>query len=72
MILVIVRAGWACDAVACALQGQLAELGRRREAARLQLTGKQAAASAASRRPAAPDGSAEALLAKARPCHVPR
>ena len=51
----------------CARQGQLAELGRQREAARQQLADKQAAASAASRRPAAPDGSAEALLTKARP-----
>lgn len=63
---------WARDVVAYARQGELAELGRRREAARLQLASKQAAASAASRRPAAPDGSAEALLAKARPPHMPR
>ncbi|KAK9836170.1 hypothetical protein WJX81_006581 [Elliptochloris bilobata] len=46
------------------LQGQLADLGRRREAARQELAVKQAAASAVSRQPAAPDGSAETLLAR--------
>ncbi len=48
-------------------QAQLAELGRKREAAREKLAQKQAAASAAARRPAVVDNSADALLTKAWP-----